>query len=713
VSREQIDRMELVSRHNPVFEEPHPVDVLTVGNGDVAMTVDVSGLQTFPGFHELRPDPSRVPYTGLDGLPPQRPRTYAKDDFQIPLRIQSSWGWYSTRGRRDYSLSEVMSHYESHRGTVAYPDQMGLLRAGDPIPQSLEAGAWLAFNPRRLHLGRLALETSGGLAPLVDPEQLEGVRTSLDLYSGLVTATYRLEGLPVVVRTAADPESDTFAVRVESDLLRRGLGIAWVFDDQKDDLAEFESPPREQVRWVLAEDRHGVAVRTVESSEYSVELTTTGSMTMTDDRRVRFSSEQDTLDVVVALGRTTPKRAVPDADTVFGSSARWWSSFWERGAVVSFGGSTDPRAAELERRVVLSQYLTAVNCAGSTPPQESGLVYNTWCGKFHLEMHWLHAAHFPMWGRGDLLGRSIGWYHKALPAARATAKTQGYRGARWPKQTDPSGRESPSHIGSFLVWQQPHIIYLLELLYQERPSREFLEENVVLVEETAEFMADFVVEVDGHFELGPPLIPAQETYVGHRATNANPTFELAYWSWALQVANRWAERLGRDRSGRWEDVGRRMRPPAVLDDGTYAALSTPPFLVRTDHPSMLMAYGWLPPGALIDKTMMEATLDSVWRNWDLQSTWGWDYPILAMTAAELGHVDCAIEALLWESPKNVFLANGHSPQMRGFLSVYLPSNGALLAAVAHIVRAHRAGHSLPAGWVMRYAGFAPDEEPGR
>lgn len=80
-----------------------------------------------------------------------------------------------------------------------------------------------------------------------------------------------------------------------------------------------------------------------------------------------------------------------------------------------------------------------------------------------------------------------------------------------------------------------------------------------------------------------------------------------------------------------------------------------------------------------------------------------------MTAAELGDLGRAVEALLWGSPKNVFIANGHSPQMRGFLSVYLPSNGALLAAVAHIVRAHRAGHALPAGWVMRSAGFAPPQ----
>jgi hypothetical protein len=37
---------------------------------------------------------------------------------------------------------------------------------------------------------------------------------------------------------------------------------------------------------------------------------------------------------------------------------------------------------------------------------------------------------------------------------------------------------------------------------------------------------------------------------------------------------------------------------------------------------MLMAYGWLPPGGLIDKAAMESTLNSVWQNWDLQSTWG-------------------------------------------------------------------------------------------
>ncbi|MFC5834214.1 hypothetical protein [Nonomuraea insulae] len=52
-------------------------------------------------------------------------------------------------------------------------------------------------------------------------------------------------------------------------------------------------------------------------------------------------------------------------------------------------------------------------------------------------------------------------------------------------------------------------------------------------------MAAFAVEGPGGYGLGPPLVPAQESYADVRASAANPTFEPAYWSWALGVAQRW------------------------------------------------------------------------------------------------------------------------------------------------------------------------------
>jgi hypothetical protein len=128
----------------------------------------------------------------------------------------------------------------------------------------------------------------------------------------------------------------------------------------------------------------------------------------------------------------------------------------------------------LERRVVLSQYLLAIQCAGSTPPQETGLTYNSWFGKFHLEMIWWHQAQFALWGHPELLDRTLSWYETVEPIARQIAERQGFKGIRWMKMTDPSGTEAPSKVGSFLIWQQPHLIYLAELLYRANPSEELL-----------------------------------------------------------------------------------------------------------------------------------------------------------------------------------------------------------------------------------------------
>jgi hypothetical protein len=700
-----IDRRRLVRTHNPVYTSAHPTAVLTVGSGDIAMSVDVSGLQTFPRFHEIVPDPRRIVTDGVSGLPEQERRRFDADDFQIPLRTQASWGWYRTRPTRDFRLEETETVYETNRGPVPYLDRMGLQRPTDPIAEEFEAGAWFHYNPRRAHLGRLALVGPDGAEPR-HPSLLVDVRTELDLWSATVRAEYTLEGERVSVITVADPERDALAVRVESGLLGRGWGVAWVFDEQPDDLAPFELPLQHSTSWTSDGPRRGVAEQVIESTTYRVGVETSGSLADGGGRILASAAGLSRLDVVVALapGEGSAPLRPGSFGEVRARAAHWWEQYWRDGAAVSFDGSADPRARELERRVVLSQYLLAVNCAGSTPPAESGLTYNTWTGKFHLEMHWWHAAQFPLWGRGHLLERSLGWYHGALDRARETAARQGYRGARWPKQTDPSARESPSNIGVFLVWQQPHLIHLLELLRAEGRDEDFLRRHYPLIEATADFMADFVEERDGKYVLPGPLIPAQESYLADRATTESPTFELAYWSWALLRANEWRERIGRAPREDWQRVAMNMRPPHVLADGTYAAIATPPYLIRKDHPSMLMAAGWLPDTEIIDLEIMRATLDAVRRDWDLQSGWGWDFPVMAMTATRLGDIPRALEALLHPSAKNVFLRNGHNPQMPGFLTIYLPANGGILAAVAQIAAAVRGGAAVPEGWVIEAEG---------
>ena len=108
-----------------------------------------------------------------------------------------------------------------------------------------------------------------------------------------------------------------------------------------------------------------------------------------------------------------------------------WNRWWQEGAIVDFSQCTDPRAKELERRVVLSQYLTQVNCANALPPQETGLTYNSWFGRPHLEMAWWHLVDFALWNRPQVVATVLDWYNNvAYPVARKIAQRQGFKGIR-------------------------------------------------------------------------------------------------------------------------------------------------------------------------------------------------------------------------------------------------------------------------------------------
>ena len=97
---------------------------------------------------------------------------------------------------------------------------------------------------------------------------------------------------------------------------------------------------------------------------------------------------------------------------------------------------------------------------------------------------------------------------------------------------------------------------------------------------------------------------------------------------------------------------------------------------------MLGALGIL-PGTKADREIMLNTLKTVVGCWKMHEVWGWDFPMMAMTAARLGQPGLAVDCLLMDAPKNEYLSNGHNKQAtRADLPIYLPGNGGLLTAVA-------------------------------
>ena len=154
----------------------------------------------------------------------------------------------------------------------------------------------------------------------------------------------------------------------------------------------------------------------------------------------------------------------------------FWRDYWNSGKF--FYHEND----ELMRRVILSQYLLIINDSGYIPPAETGLTCNSWYGKAHLEMHYWHMAWAALWGHPELLERSFDWYINILPEAEKNAARNGYKGARWTKMVSYTGKDCPSKIAPLLIWQQPHIINMLDMV------RDCYENDVYIKEKTDKYM---------------------------------------------------------------------------------------------------------------------------------------------------------------------------------------------------------------------------------
>lgn len=681
-----IDRKKLVSRHNPLIYRVEPLSPLSVGNGEFAFTADFTGLQTFP------------------------------NEYEVPLGTQSEWGWHYTDFQTKYRLEDIKQKtFSFHNRNVAYP-----LYSED----SEDAYHWLRQNPHRLQLGQISFRLLKDNYEQVEIRDITAIKQQLNLWEGVLLSEFTVENQPVFVTTVCHPTRDQVAVKVISPLITNGrLQI----------MIRFPAPTMNSQIWEESihlnwqdSDAHQTIIkekntnalklyRKMDEDHYFVSWQwSTGAIQAVNEHEYWLTPTNETEELTFTVSFSKEGRNPYSFDEIVAESKHYWFTFWNSGAAIDFSESSDERANELERRVILSQFLTAIHCSGSSPPQETGYMYNSWFGKFHLEMHWWHGAHFPLWGRGHLLNKSLQWYKRILPIAKELATSQGYKGARWPKMVGIDGRQSPSPIAPVLIWQQPHLLSLLELLYQENPSKEIVEKWREIVIETANFMASFSVwdAKKQAFTLGPPLIPAQECHKPE--SSFNPPYELEYWKYGLTIAKKWLERLNEPVPAKWEDMIKNIASPPQ-HNGVYLAhegcLDTFT-LYNHDHPSMVGALGIL-PGSLINKKIMKQTLQKVRDEWQWETAWGWDFPMCAMTAARLGEPELAIEFLLMNATKNTYLPNGHNYQSPN-LTAYLPGNGGLLTAVAMMARGwrdsiteHAPGFPQNGEWVIQAEGLHP------
>ncbi|KAJ5532752.1 hypothetical protein N7494_009304 [Penicillium frequentans] len=678
-------RRSIVRSFNPHRNASSATTPLQVGNGNFAFGADVTGLQTFSNF-----------------------------------AVESSWAWHNfslptTTGQTSPSDFTGLDWWTHDR----------LVNYDMPNPAEEDISNWLIENPQRLSIANIGLHFPG---QNVTENDFLYKSQELDIWEGTIQSSFDYNGSKVSVQVWCHPADPVVGIQIKSDLLISGdMGVFFdfpisdtikfdapyvgVWNDTTNSTVRMQSTPEmASFEHLLDSDINRLGVK------WNAEGSVSGPLAGTN-RFILTPTGSNTLQLVADFQPASSTHYnFPAFESIGVASREWWENYWTSGGFIDLSATDNVNATELQRRIILSQYLVAVNEASYNPPQESGLVNNGWYGKFHLEMFLWHSLQFARWGHYDLLARSApGTYQRFLQSSIDRATAQGYEGARWGKMTDPTGRSAPGEINALLIWQQPHVMHFAEYVYRAFPNQDTLQEWDEVVTATADFMASYAWwnETTKLYDLGPPMYPVSENTSPN--STINPTFELAYWRFGLDVAIQWKERQHVSVPEKWMTVRDNLAPLPIIDDA-YAVYEGIPDMWKAnsttvqDHPAMIGIYGLLPPpstGAPLNLTTMRHTAELIKELWDLGDSYGWDFSMLAMNSLRLGDLDQAIAYLL--DPYYVFDDAGYAEGGVRVPTPYMPDAGGLLLATAMMAGGWDGdeGPHFPEDWNVTVEGFSP------
>lgn len=480
---------------------------------------------------------------------------------------------------------------------------------------------------------------------LIDINNIKDVKQELDLYKGIVTSSFNYKEKINKTISFIYQDHDEFNFKLQSDNLNLALKFnypSYTKNGYRLDILPNVLVKEDRIK-LLYDDKNSLSFKLKSSSKYQIVENTL----IFDDNNVSFSLALDEI-----------------------KEGKLLDEFWkcDNGIIID--------NEELVKKMVLSKYLLHVNSTGIYPPQESGLTYNCWNSKFHLEMHLIHS----LWNIynnhvGDLV-KSFDYYLSIMPSSLKRASLNGYKGLRFPKMTGPDGEDSPSNIGPLLIWQAPHILFMLQEIYYLYNKENIIKKYEPLISGTIDFMISFLTLKDSKYQMLDPLLEACESIPLDRCQN--PSFELEYWRYTLERQPKIDTVLYGHQRYDYLDITSKIITPKE-DDGiylkTYGVIDK--YDLYKDHPTegFLMSFF---KSKIVDKEKMVKTIDYILKNMDLSSYWGWDFPFLGLSLLNCGEIEKSIEVTQLNTINNQYLYNGYNTSPRDDLKAYLPGNGAFL-----------------------------------
>lgn len=479
----------------------------------------------------------------------------------------------------------------------------------------------------------------------IDRDNITKIHQELDLYEGIVNTSFDYKDLPNQTQAFIYQDHDELHFRLKSSNLR--LCIRFNYPSYSHEGCRFDIVPKvtkenDSIK-LIYDNKNSLSFKLKASSSYKI----TNNILEFADRSVEFSLSLDEI-----------------------RKGKLLDEFWHEDNGIIINND------ELVRKMVLSKYLLHINSTGIYPPQESGLCYNCWNSKFHLEMHLIHSLWNIYNNHVSDLAKSFDYYLSVMPQARKRAEENGYKGIRLAKMTGPDGLDAPSNIGPLLIWQAPHILFMLQEIYFLYKDLELIKKYEPLISETIDFMISFLTFKDGKYQMLDPMLEACESIPVDRCQN--PSFELEYWRYTLAREPELDISLyGRTRYD-YKDIADKIIEPKE-DDGIYLKSYgvRGKYDLYKDHPTegFLMSFF---RSKLVLPAKMIKTIDFIINNMDLSSYWGWDFPFLGLSLLNCGRIEESIQICQMDAINNQYLYNGYNSSPRFDLKAYLPGNGAFL-----------------------------------
>ena len=341
-SGQHINRKQLVERHSIINTAADTLSSLSVGNGTFAFTVDITGLQSFPD-------------------------AYAKG---VPLGTQSEWGWHSFPNSQNYKFDDALKTYHLNGRDVKYAVQW------NSPGQNKNAADYFRQNLHRLQLANIGLEIIKEDGTQFTINDVKDIHQTLNMWTGEIHSQFTVEDMPVEVITYCHQQQDAIGIKINSPLLQKGkikihIRLPYPTGNWADMGNNFTDDAKHQSTLEQSSGQAAFIKHQLDTTVYGISLQWNGKASITQQQGHYFLLSPGTANefaFTCLFAPVTRKYSYmfPFAE-IQANSQQQWKQFWLSGGAIDFSGSIDKRANELERRIVLSQYLTKIQCAGNNP----------------------------------------------------------------------------------------------------------------------------------------------------------------------------------------------------------------------------------------------------------------------------------------------------------------------------------------------------------